>query len=134
MKIWSSITLILILSSCSYQNKGGFESKIQSIELEYIAWACDCANWATLEDARSYTGDSLSERCIFIEPSSDRLKLPDTLGWSMDRIVFTGQFYKKPGFPSGFRSPQPVEKSKVFRYTDYVVKVSNYRWNKDNSD
>ena len=36
-------------------NKGGLEDKTQTLELTYIAWACDCANWSTKEDLEKYS-------------------------------------------------------------------------------
>lgn len=115
--------------SCS-DNKGGLDGKIQTLELTYIAWACDCANWATNKDLEKYSdniGDTLAKQSIFIEPASQALELPDTLGYSNDVIKFTGQFYNEKGFPKGYHSDQDPEESRVFRYTDYEVMKSNFK-------
>ena len=110
-------------------NKGGLEDKTQTLELTYIAWACDCANWSTKEDLEKYSenvDDTLAKQSIFIEPANQAVKLPDTLGFNNDIIKFTGQFYKEKGFPKDYQSFQEPEKSRVFRYTDYEVVKSNY--------
>ncbi len=84
-------------------NPGGneLEEKEQTIKLSYIAWTCDCANWATPEDIEKFydnIGDSLAHLSIFIEAADSSLTLPDTLGFGGDLIRFTGRFYKKKGF------------------------------------
>lgn len=126
--------LILIISglliiSCS-DNKGGLEGEIQTLELNYIAWACDCANWAKNEDLEKYSGNIdniLAKQSIFIEPATRTLELLDTLGYSNDIIKFTGQFYNKKGFPKDYHSFQEPEESRVFRYISYEVVESNYK-------
>jgi len=106
------------------------EKDVQTVELEYIAWACECANWATSEDIKRYSqnfGDSLAKISIFIEPASDDLILPDTIGYSGDLVRFKGQFYKKKGFPKGYFSWQDPPKARVFRYSEYEIIVSNHK-------
>ena len=84
------------LSILSYSDKkGGLNGNIQTLELTYVAWACDCANWATKEDidkSSENDDDTLAKRSIFIEHANLALELPDTLGYSHDIIKFTGQF------------------------------------------
>ncbi|CAL2101541.1 conserved membrane protein of unknown function [Tenacibaculum sp. 190130A14a] len=109
--------------------KNSLSEKVETIELTYIAWACDCANWATKEDLKKYSeniGDSLAYQSIFIEPSDESIKLPDTLGYSNDIIKFTGQFYQNRGFPKDYQSFENPDKARIFRYTDYEVVKSNY--------
>ncbi len=105
-------------------------SEVLELELHYITWACDCANWATAEDEEKYANnenDSLAARSIFVEPSDSSLILPDTLGYNSDVIKFTGRFYAKRSYPQGYRSFENPDKARVFRYTKYVVVKSNYR-------
>ena len=92
-------------------------------------WACECANWATVEDINKYkdTG-KLSEQCYFIEPADKSIILSDTLGYSDDIVQFTGQFYIEKGFPKDYiKGEEVVDKAKVFRYTSYKIIKSNYR-------
>ena len=119
-------TLMIFLFSCGTND---LEDKVQTIELEYIPWSCDCANWVTIEDMDKFDdnrGDSLSRLSIFVEPADPSLALPDTIGYINDRIRFTGRFYKEKGFPKGFKSSEPADKSRVFRYTKYEILNSGY--------
>ena len=120
-----------------FSGKNSLNEKVETIELTYIAWACDCANWATQEDLKKYAdniGDNLARRSIFIEPADQSLELPDTLGSNNDIIRFTGQFYNDKGFPKGYRSFENPERARVFRYTEYEVVKSNSSEYQDLSD
>jgi hypothetical protein len=103
----------------------------QTIEVSYIAWACDCANWAMLDDIEKYSdnpNDTLADLSIFIEPTNESLELPDTIGINGDIIKLTGRFYSKKDFPKGYHSIEHPEKARVFRYTKYRVLRSNYKY------
>ncbi len=122
-----SLLMLLLLFSC---NTDQLEDKVQAIELEYIPWACDCANWASPEDIDRYNDnkdDSLATLSIFVEPADPSLALPDTIGYINDRIRFIGQFYKTKGFPKGFKSSEKGTQARVFRYTKFEVLNSGYR-------
>lgn len=130
MKKKSRISILALLISCSYFKTNIIEKKEQTIELSYIAWACDCANWATIDDIRKYNdsdGDTLADLSIFIEPAVPSLILPDTLGFDGDIVKFTGHFYKEKGIPKGYSSDENPDKARVFRYTKYQVIRSNYK-------
>ena len=106
------------------------EDTVRSLDLTYIAWACQCANWATEADIKKAQddGDKLADKSFFIEPADTSVELPDTLGYSGDLIRLTGQFYKDIGYPKKYpKAEMQVDKSKVFRYTKYQVLRSNYR-------
>ena len=130
--------IVALLLSCSDPTSSpnyyptytkNLEDKIQTLELQYIAWACECANWATLSDINKYQDTGiLSDHSFFIEPADTSLNLPDTLGYSADIVRFTGQFYQEKGYPKNYeKSEQQVQKARVFRYTKYKVIRSNYR-------
>ncbi len=116
-----SLILIIFFISCS-DNKIELE-KEQNIELNYIAWACECANWASKNDMVKYQDfeDKLAEKCVFIESANNNVKVPDSLIRNNIRILFKGNFYKNKGFPKGFVSKQNPEKAKVFRYYEYKI-------------
>lgn len=128
MKTIYSLLIVLLFCSCSTDNnKGGLEDQEQTIMLNSIRWACECADWALEEDMKKdIDNDSLAALCIFIEPADKSLTLPDTLGYSGDLIQFTGAFYKEKGYPKDYYSEQNPDKAKVFRYTAYEVIKSNY--------
>jgi hypothetical protein len=136
MKIITLIFAVLLVMGCSNFQTKGLESNTQTIELEYISWACDCANWATPKDIEKFSDkeDSLFQRSVFIEPADKALQLPDTLGYNGDKIKFTGQFYVNKGYPEDYESEQKPEKAKVFRYTAYTVIKSNHKEIKEDLD
>ncbi len=128
MKHLIAATLIFFFLSCSVeQNK--LDGKTQTLELHYITWACECANWATPEDIKKYQdAGELSDLCIFIEPADSSLILSDSLGYTNDVVEFTGQYYMNKGYPEGFNNTeQEVNKANIFRYTAYKIIKSNYR-------
>ena len=137
MKNFITVVLTSILFPACGPGLNELDEKKQTINLSYVTWACDCANWATPEDIEKYNdnnGDSLAHLSIFIEPADSSLTLPDTLGYSGDLIRFTGRFYKKKGFPKGYESIEHPDKARVFRYTAYKVIYSNYRQFKEIDD
>ncbi|GAB5523696.1 MAG: hypothetical protein Roseis2KO_15680 [Roseivirga sp.] len=126
------VIVVLTCAACGSDDKGALKDEILTLNLTYIAWACDCANWATFEDIKRYphnSGDSLAYMSVFIEPASEDLVLSDTLGYTNDLIRFTGSFYEKRGFPANYTSIENPDRARVFRYTAFQVLSSNYRAN-----
>jgi hypothetical protein len=110
-------------------NKSPLESKIKTVDLTYIAWGCECANWIEANAYDKFEDENkLAENSIFLESGDSSLKLPDTLGYSGDIIKFTGEFYTEKGYPGNYPiSEQHPAPARVFRYTSYKVVRSNYR-------
>jgi len=112
------------LYSCDNHNKGRLKDQIEVLELTYIPWGCDCANWATSANIELYHSnemDSLAIFSVFIEPASEELTLPDSRFSINTQIRFTGSFYEKPGFPKGYKSIESPDPASVFRYTHYEI-------------
>ena len=129
VKLLLPATIIFLLFSCSTKSNK-LDTKVQTIELHYITWACECANWATVSDIAKYydnVGDTLADLSIFIEPADTSIILPDTICYNGDIVRFTGQFYMDKGYPKKFKSDQRPEKASVFRYTEYKIIKSNHR-------
>lgn len=115
---------------CSCNPSTSKLNKEQEIELQYIGFYCECANWATPSDIEQSAkgGEALSNMSVFIEPADKNIALPDTLGYSGDLVRFRGRFYKEEGYPKDYiKTEQEVKKAKVFRYTAFEVLRSNYR-------
>lgn len=126
MKQLTTATFIILLFSCSTQQIK-LNSKIETVEFHYINWACECANWATLDVINKYKNDSLASHCVFVEPADTSLILPNTVGYINDIVQFTGQYYIDKGYPKDYvKGEQQVDKAKVFRYTSYKIIKSNY--------
>lgn len=96
--------------------------KTETLELEYIDWFCACANWITSRDKKKYKDNGLAKHTIFIEPADSSLNLPESFNRIEDRIKVTGQFYIRDDYPQGtVQTEEPLEKAKVFRYTNIKV-------------
>lgn len=102
------------------------DDKVHKIEVTYVAYACECANWRMIKDnGTRCKGNKCDD--IFLEPKDEKNTLPDTIGFSQDVVEFTGRFYSKKGFPKYYYSEQLPDKARVFQYTSYKVIKSNYR-------
>jgi hypothetical protein len=143
MKFGVTIICLLLVACSSNTIKSGddnndyyptytkdLEDTVRTLDLSYISWACQCANWATEADINKSQKDGykLADKSIFVEPADSSLELPDTLGYSGDLIRFTGQFYKDKGYPKNYlKTEMQVDKAKVFHYRKYQIPKSNYR-------
>lgn len=109
-------------------NTSPLEKEEKTITLRYITWGCECANW--VEDNKYTEYDkkgALKDHTIFIEPASDKLVLPDTLGYNADLLQFTGRFYSQKGYPKNYiKTEEQAEPAYVFQYTAYKVIRSKY--------
>jgi hypothetical protein len=107
------------------------DEKQQTIELSYVDWACDCANWATPLDLKKYhdnINDTLAKLSMYIEPSNKGLELPDSFYVSGNTIKFTGRFYRYEKFPKHYFSIELPERAKVFQYDRYEIIKPFYVW------
>lgn len=103
--------------------------KTESLELEYLAWGCACANWVTPTDWDKYHDDKLASHCIFIEPANDTLDLPLYFDPTRYKIKVQGQFYMRPDYPKGTEEgEEQLEKAKVFRYTKMEVMKKDIKY------
>jgi hypothetical protein len=107
---------------------GELEDTILTLDLSYVAFACQCANWVKANEHQKYQKSrGLAERSMFVEPSDSTLDLPDTIGYSGDVIRFTGQFYEEKGYPKNYPvTEMKPDRAKVFRYKKYKILSSGY--------
>jgi hypothetical protein len=127
------ITFLLYLLSCkTKENK--LEPNTKKIQFQYVAFACACANFATINDYKQYSDTgNLSEHCVFVEPENIKLTLSDTLGYNGDILEFVGQYYVDKGYPKNYiKTEQEVESAKVFKYTYYKIIESHHQGFKTN--
>lgn len=127
VKYITTAFILTVFYSCSSHPKN-LEAKVQTVRFHYMAYACDCAQWVTAGDIAKYQDDQaekLDANSVFIEPADPALTVPDTIGVMGDIILLTGQYYVEKGFPKNYRSEQPVDKARVFRYTAYKIIKSN---------
>ncbi|MEN2402337.1 hypothetical protein GKZ90_0021285 [Flavobacterium sp. MC2016-06] len=128
MKFLKSISflLILLLISCNDQPTK-LSNKQETIEVSYVNWACDCANFIERKYYISNTNYEIkSEDCIFIEPLNNNVKIPDSYYNTMHfeyYLKLCGQFYKDKGVPKSYeqKTDNEPEKAKVFRYSNFKI-------------
>jgi hypothetical protein len=116
----SIVAITFIWSDCT----NSLEANTQTLQLHYIQWACECANWVTTADLDKYgnkNDGTLDDHCIFLEPANAAKALPDMYERRETLIQVTGQFYKHKGFPQGYSSNEMPDAAPVFRYTSYQV-------------
>ncbi len=97
--------------------------KQETIEVIYIAWACDCANWFPLSAQSNYP--IRAQDCVFIDPASPALTVPDTF-WQGEygpkKLRLTGEFYLEEGIPGNYQMQfQKPDRAKVFRYREMEI-------------
>jgi len=103
--------------------------KTETLELQYIAFGCPCANWIDVKKYKNLPeNEPLGDKTIFIEPAEKSLELPKSFDLTKHKIVIKGQFYTKPDYPKGTPETEATtattfNKAPVFRYTE--IKIEN---------
>ena len=123
--LFASVILILtlkykLITALDYSYD--LSPKEEVINVQYIAWACDCANWKEIKPFnKDYAEEIDANDCIFIEAGSSDLEIPDefwnnSLGHS---LYLKGSFYENKGLPRDYDGPgfEKPDKARVFRYT-----------------
>jgi hypothetical protein len=96
------------------------EDKTHTIDLNFIPYACDCANWRINKiDHLEVHLDDIGE--IYLEPQIPEIGIPDSVSVIGTTIEVVGRFYKWNGFPTGYHSEEIPDKARVFQYSDYKV-------------
>jgi len=134
-KIFILIVSGFVFSNCGnegaitfldYPNK--IETKIDTIEVSYISWACACPNWIEVdyfEKNPTYKNTDYSKDCFFIEAKKGTIKLPEKhhTTYNEVKIKLIGSFYAENGISRDYIKPtsQKPEHSRVFRYSDFEI-------------
>lgn len=99
----------------------GLESNLDTLELTYQHFACDCPNWCDVSQAPTDPGTSMSAPYrYYIEPASLNLNLTPRIRNCRIRLI--GRHYAENGLPKHvqFTDPNPT-KGNVFRYYAYEI-------------
>lgn len=121
--LWMALNFYLQSTPNFLDRPTKLSSITETIEVDYINWACDCANFIETKYALNDPNYETREQdCIFIEPANAKLKLPDRY-FEKDhfekKLRLTGQFYLKKGMPRFYeqKTPEKPAPARVFRYT-----------------
>jgi hypothetical protein len=92
------------------------EDELDTIEVNYVAWACACANWlpvGVIDD---------DSNCIFIESIDDKV-LPKKFHENQYTIKLIGRFYRDKGISRDYKKPtsQKPDYAKIFQYMYYEI-------------
>jgi hypothetical protein len=100
--------------------------QIQTIEVYYVAWACDCPDWVETKYEKANRNYEIDEKdCIYITPTSEKVKIPDSFYFDHfgKRVQLVGQFYTDKGIPTSYemKTDEKPDKAKVFRYDKFKI-------------
>lgn len=107
----------LLLISC-HQHPRHLSGKIEIIEVFYVNWACDCADFIETKFSKDNPDyETKEEDCIFIEPSNLKMKIPNDFFRENHfnyGLRLTGQFYLDQGVPKHYdrKTPEKLDKAK----------------------
>lgn len=106
----------------------GLESNLDTLELTYQHFACDCPNWCDVSRAPVDPEPSMSPLYrYYIEPASLNLNLTPHI--SQCRVRLIGRHYAENGLPKNvqFTDPDPTT-GNVFRYYAYEILLPSVIW------
>jgi hypothetical protein len=114
--------------------------KVETIEVMYVNWACDCADFIETRYFKENPNYQVDEKdCIFIEPANSNLKIPTEYYEKTHfekYLQLVGAFYIDKGIPRSYEMKTPVKpgKARVFRYKSFkfVDKPEDKNSNKEN--
>ena len=113
-------------SVTTLDNPRKLTGKTETIEVSYVNWACDCANFIETRFYANLGYETREEDCIFLEPSKLEIQIPDSFYKNHfgKTLRLKGQFYKDIGIPTNYEKKtdgaKPI-KSKVFRYEEIEI-------------
>jgi hypothetical protein len=124
--------IVLVVAFAYFKNMPTFLDKpkhlskqTEAIEVYYVAWACDCADWIeTKFEAADRSYETKEEDCIFIEPTSEEVKIPDSFYFNhFKKVRLVGRFYLDKGIPSSYemKTEEKPDKAKVFQYDKFEI-------------
>lgn len=101
----------------------GLNDQLDTIEVENINWACDCAEWRIVGE--DFPEDSLVSYAIFIEAAEESLKYEDAPlpeGAWYGNLKLIGRFYEGKGISRDYKATvEKPDPARVFRYDSYEI-------------
>lgn len=127
--IFGMLFLLVYLKQYSifFDNPNKLSNKTETIEVGYVNWACDCANFY---DVKLFVNNSnyelKAEDCIFIEPATKKVTIPkkyfDTI-YRNKNLRLTGRFYMEKGISKSYKmkTPEKPKYANVFQYDKFEI-------------
>jgi hypothetical protein len=128
LRLYDIKTQVNALTTFKHEARPELESGIDTIEVTYMNFACDCPNWHDLALApENPTSDMSPDYAYYIEPASKELVLTDLIRQCTVRLI--GRHYKNQGLPKDteFTDPHPPA-GNVFRYYAYEMALPVVIW------
>jgi len=106
-------------------HKDALSAELDTMELTYMAYACDCPSWVQLNEHDQNTGlktGLAADSSYYIEPADTSLLIDDRLRIAGNTIRFIGRKYMNMRIPDNaeFTDPEPPA-GIVLRYYSYQV-------------
>ncbi len=137
ISLWIGVPLFLLTSAflfllLKYQfitpldYPSGLSDKEEVIEVYYVNWACDCAQWIETKYSKANPNYKTNESdCIYIESENQQLQVIEdefARDYFLKRLKLTGKFYKNKGISSTYAAEnEKPDKAKVFRYSKIEI-------------
>ena len=116
------------LEKFRFEKDSELNSELDTIELSYHNFACDCPRWYDEVLApKEPTSEMSPSYAYYLEPASGELELTDLIRQCTVRLI--GRHYKAKGFPKNveFMDPNPPA-GNVFRYYSYEMLSPTIIW------
>lgn len=121
------ILIFSITNSTYFDQPNELSNKIETIEVGYVNWACDCANFY---ETKLYSENKdyrlKADDCIFIEPKEKSLKIPENYFDTIYRnknLRLKGRFYLDEGISSTYemKTAEKPKYSRVFQFDSFEI-------------
>ena len=111
-----------LLNSFSKDNRNNLKIKLDTIDLIFMAYACDCPDWLNFNEYKKTHYPNTNINSYYIEAADSSLIIDQRLFVSGNIVRFIGREYKELCYPDNARfiDPNPP-KGKVFRYYSYKL-------------
>lgn len=109
-----------IINSTFRNNRSDLKMKTDTIDLIFMAYACDCPDWLNFNDYKKNNYSNTNLHGYYIEAADKKLIIDERLFVSGNIVRFIGREYKELCYPdnANFIDPNPP-KGRVFRYYSF---------------
>lgn len=128
LKLYTIAALFLpfLFLGCNNKHPKNLSDRVETLDLVYIRWACECPRFAETELIKTLEGGELAEACFYIEAAKGVKEIPESYymrDHSTHYLRLTGSFYLDEGVPKGYEpiTSETPQLAKVFRYNKFEL-------------